>query len=292
LLITYGSAGEDLAKSISKITGQTLAKTSCRRFPDGEQYVKITGELSGEDVAIVQHFGLNPDRLFMEYALIADAARGSGCRSVTAVVPYLAYARQDSRFQSGEALSAKLFPKLIEEAGTDRIITVDLHLHRFRKISQVFRIPAVNLSAMPLLAEYYGKRHGSRNTLVIGPDKESEQWAESVAKKLSTDYTVLEKERLGDREVEVSGNLCVKGRSVVLVDDIISTGKTLMEVILRLKAEGASRIDALVTHALLVEDALPKLKRAGLSELIATDTVANPAAKVSVSPLIAEALTK
>jgi ribose-phosphate pyrophosphokinase len=292
LIITYGSAGEDLAKSISKITGQTLAKTSCRRFPDGEQYVKITGELSGEDVAIVQSFGLNPDQLFMEYALIADAARGSGCGSVTAIVPYLAYTRQDRRFQSGEALSAKLFPRLIEDAGTDRVITVDMHLHRFKEIGQVFRIPAVNLSAMPLLAEYYGKRRSSRNALVIGPDKESEQWAESVAEKLSTDYTILEKERLGDRDVEVSGDLCVKGRSVVLVDDIISTGKTLMEVISRLKAEGASRIDALVTHALLVENALPKLKRAGLSELIATDTVANPAAKVSVSPLITEALKK
>jgi len=292
LLVTYGSSCEDMAKSIAKIAGSDLIKVDRRRFPDGEQYVKVLGNVSGEDVAVVQSLGMNPDALFIEYSLLVDALKGAGCRFVTAVIPYLAYARQDSRFHRGEPLSVKVITKFIESAGTDRLITVDMHLHRYKEIKEVFSIPAVNLSAMPLLAEYYRRNFGSQKTVVIGPDMESEQWAKAVAEKLSAEYMILEKERLGDRDVKVSGELSAKGSRAVLVDDIISSGKTLIEVISRLKAQGVSRIDALVTHALLVEDALSKLKKSGLSELISTDTVPNQCARVSIAPLIADALKK
>jgi len=292
LLVTYGSSSEVLARSIAKTVGLALVEINIRRFPDGEQYVKVLGNVSGEDVAVVQSLGMNPDALFIEYSLLVDALKGVGCRSVTAVIPYLAYARQDSRFHRGEPLSIKVIAKFIESAGTDRLITVDMHLHRYKEIREVFSIPAANLSAMPLLAEYYRKNFGSQKTVVIGPDMESEQWAKVVAEKLSAKYMILEKERLGDRDVKVSGELSAKGSKVVLVDDIISTGKTLIEVISRLKAQGVKRVDALVTHALLVEGALTKLRRAGLSELISTDTIPGPQAKVSVAPLIAEAMKR
>lgn len=289
MLITYGSSCEDLAKSIAKIVGSELIKVDRRQFPDGEQYVKVLGNVSGEDVAVVQSLGINPAALFIEYSLLVDALKGAGCKHVIAVIPYLAYTRQDSRFHRGEPLSIKVIAKFIESAATDRLITVDMHLHRYKEIREVFSIPAVNLSAMPLLAEYYKKNFGSQKTVVVGPDIESEQWAKVVASRLSAPYAILEKERLGDRDVKVSGELGEKGR-VVLVDDIVSTGKTLVEAISRLKAQGVSRIDALTTHALLVEDALNKLRQAGLSELISTNTVPNQCACVSIAPLIAKAL--
>jgi len=292
LLVTYGSSSEFLARAIAKEIGLTLVETNRRRFPDGEQYVRVMGNVSGEDVAVVQSLGMNPDALFIEYSFLVDALKGAGCRHVIAVIPYLAYTRQDSRFHSGEALSVKLMAKFIEGVGTDRLITIDMHLHRYNEIGNVFKIPATNLSAMPLLAEYYRKNYGSQKTVVVGPDVESEQWAKVVAGKLFAPYTILEKQRLGDRDIKISGELSTEVNRVVLVDDIVCTGKTLIEVVSKLRAQGVKRVDALVTHALLVEGALSKLREAGLSELISTDTVPNQCARVSIAPLIADELKK
>jgi len=290
LIIAYGSSGEHLARAVAKITGFGLTETETRRFPDGELYLRVEGDASGEDVAIVQSLDMRPDRLLMEYCLVADAVRGIGCRTVTAVVPYLAYARQDARFRPGEPLSIKLVARTIEGAGTDRLISVDAHLHRLKELNEVFTIPTLNLSAMPLLAEYYKMKFGAHNVIVVGPDRESEQWARTAAEILSTEHSVLDKERLGDRDVKISGSLSVKGKTVVLVDDIISTGKTLAEVTAKLRSRGAKRIDVLVTHALLVEGAFTLLRKAGVSHLISTDTVPRSTSKVSVAPIIADAL--
>jgi ribose-phosphate pyrophosphokinase len=248
------------------------------------------GDASREDVAVFQSLGMRPDRLLMEYCLIADAVKGMGCKTVTAVIPYLAYARQDARFRSGEPLSIKLVARSLEGAGTDRLISVDVHLHRLRALKEVFTIPTLNLSAMPLLAEHYKTEFGVRNVIVVGPDSESEQWAKSVADVLSVEYVILKKERLGDRDVRVSGSVPVKGKRVVVVDDIISTGGTLAEVIRELRSRGAKRMDVLVTHALLTEGALPRLRKAGMSHLISTDSVPRSSSKVSLAPLIASAL--
>ncbi|MEN3057215.1 MAG: ribose-phosphate diphosphokinase [Candidatus Methanosuratincola petrocarbonis] len=292
LVLTYGSGAETLARRISQTSGAPLAEVTRRQFPDGEQYVRVCGDVNGKDVAIVQSFAFSPDRLLVEYSLIADAVRGMGCRRVIGVFPYLAYARQDERFSEGEALSAKVFARLIEASGTDAVYTVDLHLHRFRTINEVFEIPATNLSAMPLLAKNYLKHPPSGRVLVVGPDSESSQWAKAVAEMIPSVCTILEKERLGDREVRVSdlsGDLC---GAAIIVDDMISTGKTVLEVLGKLKESGVGRVDALVTHSLLVEGAYSKLKEGGLNSLITTDTIANDYASVSVAPLLADALLR
>lgn len=290
LIIAYGSSGEHLARAVAKITGFGLTETETRRFPDGELYLRVEGDASGEDVAIIQSLDMRPDRLLMEYCLVADAVRGIGCRTVTAVVPYLAYARQDARFKPGEPISIKLVATLIESAGTDRLISVDAHLHRLKGLDQLFSIPTLNLTAMPLLAKYYAENYRARDIVVVGPDSESEQWAKSVADVLSVEYVILKKERLGDRDVRVSGSVPVKGKRVVVVDDIISTGGTLAEAIRGLRSRGAKRVDVLVTHALLTEGALPRLRKAGMSHLISTDSVPRSSSKVSLAPLIASAL--
>lgn len=290
MIIAFGSSGEHLARAVAKITRFSVTETETRRFPDGELYVRVMGDASREDVAVFQSLGMRPDRLLMEYCLIADAVKGMGCKTVTAVIPYLAYARQDARFRSGEPLSIKLVARSLEGAGTDRLISVDAHLHRLRALKEVFTIPTLNLSAMPLLAEYYKTEFGVRNVIVVGPDSESEQWASTVAGTLSTEYSILNKERLGDRDVEISGSPSVRGKTVVLVDDIISTGKTLVGAIRKLRSKGAKRIDVLTTHALLVEGALSLLRKAGMSHLVSTDTIPRSTSRVSVAPMIADAL--
>lgn len=290
MIIAFGSSGEHLARAVAKITRFSVTETETRRFPDGELYVRVMGDASREDVAVFQSLGMRPDRLLMEYCLIADAVKGMGCKTVTAVIPYLAYARQDARFRSGESLSIKLVARSLEGAGTDRLISVDAHLHRLRALKEVFTIPTLNLSAMPLLAEYYKTEFGVRNVIVVGPDSESEQWASTVAGTLSTEYSILNKERLGDRDVEISGSPSVRGKTVVLVDDIISTGKTLVGAIRKLRSKGAKRIDVLATHALLVEGALSLLRKAGMSHLVSTDTIPRSTSRVSVAPMIADAL--
>jgi ribose-phosphate pyrophosphokinase len=290
MLLTYGSAGGQLAKSVAGILGAPLLAACWRTFPDGEQYVRVEGEPKGEDVVVFQSLAYRPDHLLMEYFLLVDALKRGGARSVTGVIPYLAYARQDHIFFPNEPLSAKLVPRLIESVETDRIITVDMHLHRFKDPSHVFTVPAQNLSAMPLLAQYYRVNIGPTDLTVVGPDSESEQWARCVAEELGAPYMILEKERLGDRDVRVKGELQLKGKTALIVDDMVSTGKTMVEVIARLRLEGVKKVDALVTHALLVEGAKRKMQEAGLSELISSDTVPGGSAQVSIAPIIARAL--
>ena len=290
MMITYGSAGEPLARATANILGYSVLNVKRRLFPDGEQYLRLLGDFESGTAAVFQPLFPSPDSLFIELALIADALRGVGCKKVIGVLPYVAYLRQDERFIAGEPLSAKLIARLIEAAGIDSLIAVDMHLHRYSHPRDLFRIEARNISAMPLLAKYYREKHPESDPLVVGPDAESHQWASSVASILKADFVVLEKERLGDREVRVSEIGGINGREVVIVDDMVSTGKTLVEVVSRLKAEGASRVDAIVSHALLVEDAYRSLKMAGLSDLIASDTIPSRHSQVSVAPLIAAEL--
>ncbi|MDI9644379.1 MAG: ribose-phosphate diphosphokinase [Candidatus Verstraetearchaeota archaeon] len=290
LVIAYGSAAEQLARRTAQLSGAEVVEVNRRLFPDGEQYVKVSGEVKGKDVAVFQSFAFHPDTLLVEYALIVDALKGMGCSRVIGVLPYLAYARQDERFNRGEPLSARVFASLIEATGTDEVFTVDMHLHRFHEIREVFSIPASNLTAMPLLAGHYLEKGGSPNALVVGPDSESRQWASKVSESLSSECVILEKERLGDRQVKVSELRGSNLGSAVIVDDMVSTGRTLLEVIGKLRRIGIERIDAIATHSLLVEDAFIRLRDAGLASLITTDTIENPHTKVSVAPLLARTL--
>ncbi|MGQ9759164.1 MAG: ribose-phosphate diphosphokinase [Candidatus Methanomethylicaceae archaeon] len=288
--MTYGSSSEPLARAIAKECNFRVVESTRRVFPDGEQYVRVMADVSNEEVVLVHSLAFSPDPLLMEYLLLVDALRGAGCRSITAVIPYIAYLRQDSRFNSGEPLSARVVTSLIESSGIDRLITIDAHLHRFKRLSDLFSTPCLNLSAMPLLAEYYLKNFGRENIVIVGPDIEAEQWVSVVADILSSPHVVLEKKRLGDREVVIRGKTSVKGKVAILVDDIISTGMTLVNIIPRLLEGGAVRVDALVSHALLVENAYKRLKESGLSNLISTDTVPGAHSKVSVAPIISKAL--
>jgi len=290
-IILGGSSAQVLAIKIGRLLKAPVLLPEIKRFPDGEKYVRITGDVNGKTVAVIQSFYHQPDEFLIEYFLMVDTLKDLGAKRVLGVVPYFAYARQDERFKPGEAISFKIVTKLIEEVGTDEIYTVDTHLHRVEQLSEIFRIPAHNLTAVPLLAQYVKKNFELTNPIVIGPDEEAEQWAKVAAKELEVEYDVLEKERLGPSEVRIkTRELDVKNRDIVIVDDIISTGGTMVEAIKMLKEHGAKNIIAACTHPILVQNALTKIYQAGALAVIGTDTVPSSISFVSVAPVIAEAL--
>ena len=293
MLVIGGSSSEALASKVAAELGVQAGVLEVRRFPDGEKYLRILSDVKGEKVAVIQSIHHTPDELLFEYLLLADALKDLGAEKVTAFIPYFAYARQDERFKSGEALSFKTVSKLIESVGTDEIYTIDMHQHRVIKSSEVFGIPSHNLSAMPLLASYIQKLGKLQSPLVIGPDAEAEQWAKIAAEKLGTDYDVFEKKRLGDAHVEIRPRRSnANGRDVLIVDDIISTGGTIVEAVKILQSQGARHIQVACTHPILAPGALAKIKETGVQDVVGTDTVPSAISLVSVAPLIAEHVKK
>jgi len=291
MLIVAGSASSKLAERVAKQLKCKLTKPELKLFPDGELYVRIPADVKGEDVAIIQSTCHPPNRNYMELFLLLDAARDLGAEEVTAIVPYFAYARQDKRFKEGEAVSLQTVSKLIESVGTDKIYTIDMHAHRIGDIQEIFKPPARNLTAAPLLAKYLDDNYRLKDPVIIGPDEEAEGWAKSAGKALNADWDYMIKKRLGPEEVEIKPRkLEVEGRDAMVIDDIISTGGTMVEAIKILKRHGARKIYAACTHAILAGDALRKVRKAGAEDIFATDTIEQKISKVSVAPIIADAL--
>jgi ribose-phosphate pyrophosphokinase len=281
MLILGGSASQPLAEKVAKELGQEAGQLD---------------DVKDQDVVAIQSFYRTPDENIFELLLLADTLRDLGARSITTVVPYFAYTRQDSRFYPGEALSAASVARLLEFAGTTSFLTIDCHLHRLGDVAKVFKIPARNLTAMHELGKYAREHFKPHNPIVIGPDEEASQWAAVVAKELETEHTAfrkvrVRKEGMTSSKVEVdAGEINLKGRDVVFADDIISTGKTIAEASKACKKGGAKRIFVVCTHPVLAEGALNRIKAAGVLKVVGTDTYPGPTSKVSVAPVIAAAL--
>jgi ribose-phosphate pyrophosphokinase len=291
LKIVGGSGGRLLTALVAHQLGLKASKVEITRFPDGEKYVRIDDNVTGDDVILVQSIHHEPDDFLFEYLLLCDTIRDLGAKRVIGVLPYFAYARQDSRFKPGEAVSFRTVAKLIEDVGTAELFSIDMHQHRLGRASDVFRVPTHNLTAAPLLAEYVKGNVSLEKPIVIGPDEESEQWARSAAKVIGADHDVLEKKRLGAEKVEMrTKSLGVRNRDVLIMDDIISTGGTIIEASRILKEQGARRIIVACTHPILVHDALAKIYESGVEVVVGTNTVPSPVSYVSVAPLIADAI--
>ena len=257
-----------------------------RRVPDGESYVRLPPDLSGRDVQMLCTLR-DPDAQFLSLAFAAKTARELGARSVGLIAPYLAYMRQDIRFQPGEAIAARGFAALLSQL-FDTVLTVDPHLHRISSLAEVFAIEARTVSAAPLMGEWI--KRSVADAVIIGPDRESEQWARVVAQAAGAPYEVLSKTRRDDRRVllDVPDLSRWKGRKLVLVDDIASSGGTLVEAAARLTALGFSKPVCVVVHALCGADAEARI-RAATDAFVSTDTVPHSSNAISVAQLIADA---
>jgi ribose-phosphate pyrophosphokinase len=274
------------AGRLARWLGIPLHDVVTRAFPDGESLVRVPATAP---VAVVYRSLDHPNPKLFELLLAAAALRDLGAQRVVLVAPYLAYMRQDMAFAPGEAVSQKVIGSLIADH-FDALVTVDPHLHRIATLAEaVPRIPALALTAAPALAAAVSS---CERPVLIGPDAESRQWVEAIAAPHQLDVLVGEKQRSGDRQVAlaIAGVERMVGRPAVLVDDVISSGATLVECARILIRAGASRVEAAVTHCLAEAETLEQLRSAGIARIIATDTVPGPNSGVHTAGLIGQAL--
>lgn len=288
-LILAMPGNEAFGGALAQAMPAELGVLETRRFPDEESYVRIQSDVSGRDVGIVCTLA-RPDAQFLRLLFAADAARDLGASRVTLIAPYLAYMRQDTRFKPGEAVSSATFARVLSSV-FDEVITVDPHLHRLRSLGEVFSIPTRLAHAAPLLADWI--RANVERPFLIGPDKESEQWVAAVAARAGAPSAVSSKTRLGDRAVEIAlpDLEQMRGLQPVLIDDMISSGRTMIEAARQLVTRGAGKPYCLAVHALFADDSYAELS-ASAARVVSADTVPHVSNAISVAGLIAEALQR
>lgn len=275
---------EPMAQAMADHLECAAGSIEVRRFPDGESLVRITSDVAGCDIDIVCTLA-NPDPQLAALLFAAATARELGARNVRLVAPYLAYMRQDARFQPGEAISAPVFARLLS-AAFDALVTVDPHLHRILSLGEIYSIPALALPAAPLLADWV--RANITAPLLVGPDAESAQWVAAVAARAGAPWLVLAKTRHGDRDVaiEMPDARRFAGRTAVLVDDIISSGHTMIEAAAALRGQGFEAPWCLTVHALFDAETEARL-RGVMAGIVSTDSVRHASNAIGLAALLA-----
>lgn len=275
------------AQRLAHAAGLAHAGIARHRFPDGELKLRLPAELPNR-VVLLRTLN-DPNEKLTELLLVAQAARTLGAQLLTLVTPYLAYMRQDMAFNPGEVVSQRIIGRFLASL-FDAVITVDPHLHRVATLQEAVPVPqAVVLSGAPLLADEIAAHHTA--PLLIGPDEESAQWIAQAAQVHGFDFGVCRKVRHGDREVHIElPDTDVRGRAVVVLDDVASSGRTLAGAARLLLAAGAASVDVAVTHALFAGDALQVITDAGVGRVWSTDTIEHPSNAVSMAAPIAQAL--
>ncbi len=298
---------ESFAKGLSAQLGATLGKTTMRRFPDGETYVRVEEECQGREAIIVCSLD-RPDLKVLPLFFLADTLRDLGATRVGLVAPYLAYMRQDVRFEPGEGITSRYFAKMASRH-VDWLVTVDPHLHRYDSLDEIYGIPSQVVHAAPLVSAWIGE--SVDKPLLIGPDVESEQWVADVAQQAGAPSVVLEKVRHGDHDVEVSvpkidsiasgdhpsASQTTLGTSPqgedytpVLFDDIISTGHTMIETIRHLRDSGMKPPVVVGVHGIFADDAEKRLIAAGAERIVTTNTIPHCTNAIDLTAPVAEAV--
>lgn len=285
--VIAGPASPDLANRIAKRFGAQLVAAELRVFSDGENKIKM-GRV-GKNCVVVQSTHPPADTHLMQTLMMAKKCIDDGAHDVCAVIPYLAYARQDRAFLEGEVVSIALVAKLLEAAGVKHIITVDIH----SQLAMSHFASIQNVSSIPLLADYAASKLKLHMPVVVSPDAGGADRAKEFARRLKADMTALKKSRdrtTGEVTVDERIDVNVSGRDAVLVDDMISSGGSMVKAAEVLRKKGAGKVYAMCAHALFIGDAAQKIKASGVQDIIATNSVPGEYAKVDMSPAIADAL--
>ncbi len=277
----------DMAAGLARHIAAQAGRVETRQFPDGETYLRVATPVERRDCVVLADLS-RPNGKYLPLVFLLETLRDLGAASVGLIAPYLCYMRQDDRFAGGEAITSKVFA-----AGLcrhiDWLVTVDPHLHRYRSLDEIYTSRNRAVSGAAALSTWLGKRSG---LLLVGPDAESEQWVAGIAANSGLPFVVGSKQRRGDRDVQVTlpdiGQF--RDYTAVIVDDVISSGGTLLQCIDALRRGGIERISCLAVHGIFADGADRRLLAAGLEQLITTNTVPHPSNAVDVSGLIAPAV--
>ncbi len=292
--IFSGNANPELAKKISKFLKVPLGDAIVSTFSEGEIRVKINEDVRGRDVFIVQPTCPPTNNNLMELLIMMDAVKRASARRITAVIPYFGYARQDRKDQPRVPISAKLVANLLESAGADRILTMDLHASQ---IQGFFDVPMDHLFAVNTVVDYFTKKK-IKNLVIASPDVGGIKMARAYAKRMNAHLAIVDKRRIDDQHTETMSILGeVKGKNIVIVDDLVATASSICEAALALKKAGALKIFAAVTHPILSGPAIERIKKSPIEEFIISDSISLEASKkdpvfrvLSVAPLLGEAI--
>ena len=281
------SGSEAHARKLATGLGVELVAPELRYFPDGELYVRLPRLASDEHVVLCGSLYPAPAERFLELAMLAGTARDLGATRVGLVAPYLAFMRQDVAFHPGEGVTARYFARLVSST-VDWLVAVDPHLHRLSSLERVYTIPTAIAHAAPAIAAWV--RDQVRTPVLVGPDAESEQWVAAVAAACDAPFEIFEKTRRGDREVSVSGRVrSWNGHTPVLIDDIVSTGKTMIEATRALRAAGSAPPMCVAIHAVFADALGAELAAAGAAGIVTCNTIAHASNQICVAESIAAA---
>ena len=293
-----GNSNKILSKNIAKYLKSKLVNSSIRKFADGEIYVELNENIRGNSIFIIQSISSPANDNLMELLLCIDALKRSSAKNITAVIPYFGYARQDRKVVPRTSISAKLVSNLITNAGADRVVTLDLHSGQ---IQGFFDIPVDNLFATPIFARHIKKKVKTNNLICVAPDVGGTPRARALGKMLNVGLAIVDKRRQAPGRSEVMnviGN--VNNKTCIIVDDIIDSGGTIVNAAKILKKKGAKEVHVYVSHGVLSGDAVEKIKKSEIKNLVITDTIDNSEkvkkAKnieiLSISNLVGEAIKR
>ena len=298
LMLLSGRAHPQLAQKISDYLDIALGEAKLTVFPDGELLVKFEADVRGRDVFIIQPTCSPVNRSLMELLIFIDCARRASAKRITAVIPYFGYARQDRKDEGRVPITAKLVANLIATAGADRVLTLDLHA---AQIQGFFDIPVDNLHAEPVFSKHFS-RLNLKNLVVVSPDTGNAKRARAYANRLGGDLAIIDKQRTSGSDIQVGRIIGdVKGRTVLMMDDMITTAGTITGAAKLCKDEGAEQIFIGATHGVLCGPAAQRLRAAPIDQMVVTDTVPVPQEKfdaigslkvLSVAELMAEAIKR
>lgn len=276
-----------MAASLADLTSGELGKMVMHHFPDGESYVRVQSDVKRRDVFIVCTL-VRPDPLLAPLLFAAETVRSLGARSVGLIAPYLSYMRQDRIFRPGEASTAQLFARLVQQH-FENLVTVDPHLHRLTSLDEIYDIPSLVVAAGPLLAAWVADNIDE--PLIVGPDHESAQWVKSVADAVGAPWTLFSKERKGDRSVRITAPDLrpFQGRTPVVVDDIVSSGATVRGALAQLRGDGMKPAYCLAVHRICTARVARAISDRAV-RFLTTNTAGQCKDELDVAPLIAQAL--
>ncbi|MBA1339609.1 MAG: ribose-phosphate pyrophosphokinase [Pelagibacterales bacterium] len=296
--ILSGTSNTKLSKDIAKQLKLKLVNTNIKRFADGEIYIEINENIRGNSVFVIQSTSNPANDNLMELLLVIDALRRSSAKNITAVIPYYGYARQDRKVAPRTSISAKVVANLITNAGASRVLTVDLHAGQ---IQGFFDMPVDNLFTTPLFAKYIKRKLKNKKLICVSPDVGGVQRTRGLATKIKADLAIIDKRRPAPGKSQVMNIIGdVKGKTCIIVDDIIDSGGTIVNAVEALKKSGAVEVFVFITHAVLSGSAVEKIKKSKIKKLIITDTIDNSQKiknnnkieVLSISSLMAEAIKR